>query len=330
MANYRFILADDNRPADGTMTLEGISGSGELFVELGWVPNGGTVSLARAFNLPAEFAPNAGATLDELQQSGTLNIYDLLTHVAVPSATTFDSAAYQSVLNPTTQKFITDRGWYITSTGAGVAPSQVTFMTQEYTATPLLYALSHDDAQVCGEVAYFGVGTDVSASYGLAARTRWSLATTLTDEDDIAEMVFEDGGQIQGDFYNWGEDFRSGLAGRVTVLVGTPLGVDGIAGRCTVLGTTSHTSLGAAVTVLPKIKVYEVFRMEDGTTEVQFEEAVGGTTTLKFLVIRRRPEPTVQLRATRPFADDAGGRHGFWVTYKNLPKGDAKMNYHVY
>lgn len=277
----RYLKSSDNAPAWGFAIIDDIQGSGVFKLPIEWTraPQDGIVTFAQAFNLPPEFIPTSGSTLYTLAQTGTNTIYDIKDTDATAAVATISGIKYTSVLHPTSMRLVNQGAWRLTSSGAGAA-DQVTMSIAEYAAVDPLYAFVHDVGMIQGNMAYFGGGTDVSATYSLATGTRWSLPTSLTAADDIAEMVFADGEQIVGDIYDYQYSYGGGA--------------------------------------------YDMFKMEDGTVEIQLVDPVVAPTTLFFALFIRVPEPRINIRFEDPFDED-----GVWIEYFDIPKGDIVVSYYI-
>ena len=281
MAIRRFQKAIDNSPAFGFAIVDEIQGSGVFQLPIEWScpPQDGYVGFAQAFNLPPEFVPTSGATLRTLSRTTPTTIYNIKEAVAAATATTISAVKYISVIHPTLMRIVHHGAWQLTTSGSGAA-DQVTMLMKEFVANATLYAVVHDDGEVQGNLTYFGTGSDVSVAHSLVAGTRWSLPTSLTVGDDIAEMVFVNGVQVSGDLY----DYRYSYGG------------------------------GA----------YDMFRMDDGTIEIQFVNPVVAPTTLFFAIFIRVPEPRINIRYEDPFDEN-----GVWIEYFNIPKGDIVISYYI-
>ena len=204
MAIRRFTLAADNHPAFGFVKIDEISRGGDFFIETGWTPQAAIVALAQQFNLAHEFVPYSGSILYRLEQTTpgakTYNIFDNI-GISGGSAATISSFEKTSVISVAGSEIVSSRTWNLFTTSAGEA-DQVVFQVGDLTAETDLYAIVHDDDEVDGNIIYFGAGTDVSATYDLDPGTRWETATSVTVADNIAEMIFVDGTQIEGDIYS--------------------------------------------------------------------------------------------------------------------------------
>jgi len=296
MAIRRYTKASDNSPAWGYAVIEDIQGSGDFKLPLSWTraPQDGIVTFAQSFNLPNEFIPYADSVLKRLDRaggSGTQN-YDVNTDVATPVASTVSDAECCTVLHPSFPDLIQPSAWYAYSGTPGAAASQVRFASQEITDVATHYVIVHQDLPVTGDLAYFGSGTDVSATYGLPARTRYSFPTAFRfpadpenpghpgQHDNVAEMVWVNGVQLVGDTYSTYYPYGTGA--------------------------------------------YDIFPMPDGTVEIQFDPAPEATDVMHVAFFIRWPEPMINIRFEEPFDDD-----GVWIQYWNLPKGDLIISYHI-
>jgi hypothetical protein len=211
MAIRRYLKASDNSPAYGHAIVDDIQGTGEFQLPIEWTraPQDGIVTFAQSFNLPPEFVPYSGGILRTLSQTGMTTVYDIQETVAAATATTIGGCDYASVIHPTLMETIKQGAWNLTTSVAGAA-DQITLTMEEFVAEDPLYAIVHQDGEVQGNLTYFGTGTDVSSSYGLGPGYRWSVPTSLTSDDDIAEMVFVDGIQIIGDIYDYYQHYGGG------------------------------------------------------------------------------------------------------------------------
>jgi hypothetical protein len=203
MALRRFTLAIDNHPAFGFATIEEISRSGEFQLETGWTPQAAIVSLAQQFNLPPEFIPTSGAMLYRLDQASPGGkVYDIYDNIGITGGTAATISIFEhvGVVSPVIEEMVTPRAWYLDTSVTGEA-DQVTLTVDELSGETDLYAISHGDDEVEGELLFFGVGTDVSVAHDLPAGTMWETATSIPADANIAEMVFVDGIQVEGDIY---------------------------------------------------------------------------------------------------------------------------------
>ena len=70
---------------------------------------------------------------------------------------------------------------------------------------------------------------------------------------------------------------------------------------------------------------YDMFRMDDGTIEIQLVDPVNvSTTTLFFALFRRYAEPRINIRFEDPLDED-----GVWIEYFDIPKGDIVISYYI-
>ena len=211
MAIRRYTKASDNSPAWGYAIIEDIQGTGVYKLPMEWTrpPQDGIVAFAQVFNLPPEFVPTSGGLLRTLVRTSPTTIYDIKETTAAAAGTTIGATKYTSIIHPTEMRQVHHGAWRLTTSATGAA-DQVTIEVGEFVADTKLYAIVHDDDEVEGNLAYFGTGTDVSSSHGLTTGYRWSIPTSLTAGDDIAEMVFVDGVQIVGDIYDYYQHYGGG------------------------------------------------------------------------------------------------------------------------
>jgi len=205
MAIRRYTLATDNMPATGYVEIDDISGSGDFHVEIGWTPQAATVSLAKYYNLPSEYIPSSGTLLYELEQDApsslTYDIKEVDTFVT-PSTTTISSIYFTDIFYVSSiYKMISRQAWNLYTSSSGAA-DKIQFQVKEFDSVSTLWAMVHPEVQIEGDLRYFGAGTDVSASWGLAPRTKIQLVSGISESDDIAEIVFVNGAQIIGDTYD--------------------------------------------------------------------------------------------------------------------------------
>lgn len=296
MAIRRYTKASDNSPAWGYAVLEDIQGTGDFKLPVSWTraPQDGIVAFAQTFNLPSEFIPTSDTVLrrlDRIGGSGTLN-YTVNTDVATPAGTTISDLSCCTVVHSSSQDLVQPSSWYTYSSTPGTGGSQIRFLSQEVTDVTPHYAIVHDHLPIVGRLSYFGSGSDVSATYGLAARTRYSFTTAFQFPEDpenpghpgqwdnVAEMVWVNGVQIVGDIYSYYYQYGGG--------------------------------------------VYDMFQMPDGTVEIQFVTPIGATDVLHVALFLRWPQPAINIRYESPFDED-----GLWIQYWNIPKGDIVISYYV-
>jgi len=96
---------------------------------------------------------------------------------------------------------ISGQAWNLYTSGSGMA-DKIQFTVKEFDSISTLWAMVHDVSPVEGDLRYFGIGTDASASFGLPPRTKILLISGIEDIEDIAEIVFVNGEQIEGDTYS--------------------------------------------------------------------------------------------------------------------------------
>lgn len=296
MAIRRYTKASDNSPAWGYAVIEDIQGTGDFKMPLAWTraPQDGIVSFAQSFNLPNEFIPIQDTVLRRLDRaggSGTLN-YDINTDVASPAASTISDLECCTVVHSTSEDLVQPSAWYLYSATPGSDGTQVRFLSQQVTDVASHFAIVHADLPIMGRLSYFGSGTDVSATYGLAARTRYAFATAFQFPadpdnpghpglyDNVAEMVWVNGVQIVGDTYSHYYSYGGGS--------------------------------------------YDLFPMPDGTVEIQFVTPLEATDVLRVALFNRWPQPMINIRYEDPFDED-----GVWIQYWNIPKGDLLISYYV-
>jgi hypothetical protein len=222
MAIRRYTLATDNHPASGYATIDNIEGSGEFFLEIGWRPQAATLSLATQYPLADSFIPSSGAALYLLGQKSGIppddQIYYIAEAVSPYAPVTWDVVAFRDLQNtlfypdvtPTLSYEMPNNIWYYYSDIASDVDS-VLVTAKLFTASTLLFMLSHTTAKINGELSYFGTGTDVSATFGLPARTKYELMTGVAEDADLAEIVIVNGQQVVGDtysyYYHYGQGF---------------------------------------------------------------------------------------------------------------------------
>lgn len=296
MAIRRYTKASDNSPAWGYAVIEDIQGSGDFKLPLSWTraPQDGIVCFGQSFNLPNEFIPYSGTVLRRLDRAGaagTLN-YNINTDEASPASETISDLECCTVLHGSLHELLQAPSWYLYSGTPGSEASQVRLESQQVTDVTPHFAIVHSDLPVMGRLSHFGSGTDVSATYGLAARTRYSFATAFQfpadpdnpghpgQYDNVAEMVWVNGDQVIGDIYSHYYDYGGGA--------------------------------------------YDMHPMPDGTVEIQFVDPLEATDVLHVALFNRWPEPMINIRYESPFDAD-----GVWIQYWNLPKGDLIISYYV-
>lgn len=300
MAIRRFKLASDNHPAFGYATIDEISRGGDFFLETGWTPQAAIVSIAQQFNLEAEFVPTSDAILLHLSQvTPGGKVYDINDNVGVAggSATTIDAFTPTSVLSLTNQEMVFPRTWYLNTSSSGEA-DQVTLTVGDLVSETDLYAITHPDGEVeGGSILYFGLGTDVSATYGLDPGTRWETATGVTASDDIAEMVFVDGDQVEGDIYYYYQSYGGGAYDMIVTDDGD-------------LHIQFYTPVDTSVQSLMFLII----------------ERMGEP----FVIVRMTDENGNESDPFEPVMDDDGTEHrGLWVRCGNIPKGDMMISYYI-
>lgn len=203
MAIRRYKLATDNHPAAGYATIDDIQGSGEFFLELGWRPQAATVSLAKQYITPAEYIPTSGTTLYLLDQVAPLGqVYDIKEFTIGMAATTVSAFTYTSVFRYDVSYMINRNAWTLLATATDEA-DQVSLSVKDVKNDSYLVLLSDPDGTVEGHPLYNGSGSDVSASFSLPARTKYLVLGGVTELTEVAEMVFVNGVQLQGDIYDY-------------------------------------------------------------------------------------------------------------------------------
>lgn len=208
MAIRTFQLAIDNHPVYGYVPVPNISGSGVLRLKTGVRRvQAAMVAFAEQYPSHHEYIPSSGASLYLLSQdiSTTYQIAEATIPSALTEISVFDNA---TVVHATTPSIVPPPGYQF-SVG-NVGPNGISLLTKELTAISTLYMITHPISEVRGPLSYFGAGTDVSATYSLAAGTRFRLMTGVTRDDDLAEMIFVDGTQITGDVYDYHYNYGTG------------------------------------------------------------------------------------------------------------------------
>lgn len=210
MAIRRYKLATDNHPAAGYATIDDIQGSGEFFMELGWKPQAATVSLAKQFMTPAEYIPTSGTTLYVLEQTAPLSQnYDIKEfNTTIPPATV-SSFQYTSVYRLSLNDMVNRNAWSLLSAVSDEA-DQVSLSVLELKNDQYLILLSDPNGTVEGHPIYNGFGIDVSATFGLPALTKFQIMGGVTELTEVAEMVFVNGVQLQGDIYDYDYYYGTG------------------------------------------------------------------------------------------------------------------------
>jgi hypothetical protein len=288
MALRRFRLASDNHPAYGYIVIDEISRSGEFQIETwGWTPQAAIVSLAEQFRLPSEFVPTSGSTLYRLQMEG--NQYSLLTYdTSEGTPISLSLLKYVSVIEPVSMCFVPIINMYAVGDASGVTSIELATSG----LSDAMWAIAHDDDFVEGGVLYFDNGTDVSVTYGLDPGTRWETATSIPSDANIAEMVFVDGAQVEGDIYygEYGSYQMFIVEGAVHIQFVTPIDM-----RVQTLMFVIFDKVGEPI-------IHLKMRNADGSDADPFE---------------------VQI-------DKDGDEHqGVMVTYENFPKDNATISYYI-
>lgn len=212
MAIRTFELAIDNHPVYGYYRVTDIGGSGVMRVNTGVRRiQAATVAIAEQYSLPPEYIPMSGATVHRLLQKVD-NFYDIFSRSQAPVPATIPAHINATVIHPTEMKVVSPQAWYLyTSTSPGDPADEVVFISQEYSVSmPAMFAITHPQAEVRGDLVYFGQGSDVSFIYGLPPGSRFNLMSGVTEDDDLAEMVFVDGLQTEGDIYYYDESYGEG------------------------------------------------------------------------------------------------------------------------
>ena len=300
MAIRRYTKSTDNAPAWGYTVIDNIQGSGIIKMPIGWtrLPQDGIVTFGQTFNLPSEFVPISGTTLRRLDRAGGsgTQTYDINTDVATPVAATISETVCTSIISSDNNGLIQPSAWYLSSATPGVAASTVEFHSKESTDAATHYAIVHPDFPIMGNLSHFGSGTDVSATYSLPARTRYSFPTAFKfpadpdkpghpgNYDDVAEMVWLNGTQLVGDTYSMYYHYGGGA--------------------------------------------YDMFSMPNGTVEIKFVTALTATDVLRVAFFLRWPEPMVNISFENPFVEDESGI-GVMIEYWNLPKGDIILSHYL-
>jgi len=214
MAIRRYKLATDNHPAAGYATIDDIQGSGEFFMELGWTPQAATVSLAKQYMTQPEYVPTSGALLCSLSQDAPASqSYDILEFNLGAAPTTVSALTYTSVYawNITgVSNFINMNTWTLLSSVSLTEADKISFSVKDFTAVNALLLVTDPVDTVKGKPLYAGFGTDVSASFGLPALTKFSVIGGVTELTEVAEMVFVDGIQLSGDIYDYDYHYGTG------------------------------------------------------------------------------------------------------------------------
>lgn len=201
----RYKLATDNHPAAGYATIDDIQGSGEFFMELGWKPQAATVSLAKQFMTPAEYIPTSGVSLYILEQNANAplgQIYDIKESTTGYPGTTVSALNYTSLFRMDNNDMISPNAWSLLATATDMA-DQVSLSVKEFKSDTSLILLSDNYGVVEGQLVYSGIGSDVSAVFGLPALTKFQILGGITELTEVAEMVFVNGEQVQGDIYDY-------------------------------------------------------------------------------------------------------------------------------
>lgn len=214
MAIRRYKLAIDNHPVAGYATIDDIQGSGEFFMEIGWEPQAATVSLAKQYMTPEEYIPTSDAKIYYLGQSSPgSQDYDIYNFLTSPTAATVSALTYNSIytLNLSgDSNYIRNNSWYLNSNISLSAVDQVVFSVKDFTSKTTLLLLNDQYNVIDGHPLYAGYGIDVSVSFGLPALTKFLLYTGIDSLSEIAEMVFVDGIQIEGDIYDYDYSYHTG------------------------------------------------------------------------------------------------------------------------
>jgi len=261
MALRRFTLATDNHPAYGYATIDDLSGSGEILIEVGWLPQAATVALTQQFGLPHEYFPPTGTELQKCTRDGVGGVvYSIEDYDGSSwSASTVASSKKVSLFNENALSSyqVSDHGWYINTASTPGPSDKVTLTAGDLTTVDDLWLMTRDDAATTGILYESGTGSDVSATYSLPTRTRYEITTGIASTEDIAEMVFVNGAQLQGDVYSGSYDYGIGS--------------------------------------------YDRLLLDTGELHISFESALEATDHVYFFVFSIFPRPYVRVKASSPF-----------------------------
>lgn len=217
MAIRRYKLAIDNHPAAGYATIDDIQGSGEFFMELGWEPQAATVSLAKQYMTPPEYVPTKEAVLHILLQDGATpsgQAYNIIEASAAATPMTVSALQYTSIYTfdfISSSFFINPNSWTLFSNISIDMADQVVFSTRDFiVSTPVMLMLVDRYHTIQAKPLYAGFGIDASASFGLPPLTKFEIMGGITELTEVAEMVFIDGIQLEGDIYDYDYYYGTG------------------------------------------------------------------------------------------------------------------------